>query len=57
MRSAPFPWVILAAWAVLWFAPRINQWIDRSSRPSRPQEPAREPITRPDRLLEWKDDR
>jgi hypothetical protein len=34
MRSAPFPWVILAAWAILWFAPQINRWLDRP--PSRP---------------------
>jgi hypothetical protein len=33
----PFPWVILVAWAVLWFAPRINEWIDRSSRPKPPR--------------------
>ena len=39
MNRAPFPWVVLAAYAVLWFAPRINRWLDRPPRPERPIPP------------------
>ena len=35
-----FPWIILVAYAVLWFAPRINRWIDRPP-PDRPTPPTR----------------
>jgi hypothetical protein len=41
MRSAPFPWAIVPALLILWFAPVINRWIDRTShpRPDRPRPP------------------
>lgn len=38
MRSAPFPWIALAAYGVLLAAPRINRWIDRPPR-SKPEPP------------------
>ena len=42
MRSAPFPWPVVPAFAVLMAAPWINRWIDRTShpRPDRPRPPA-----------------
>ena len=36
MRSAPFPWPVVPAYAVLVAAPWINRWINRPPRPSRP---------------------
>ena len=60
-RVAPFPWPILVAFAVLWFAPAINRWVDRTGRP-RPeppqmhQPPAQVRIIRPRRELERRDD-
>jgi hypothetical protein len=48
VNRGPFPWAILAAYAVLWFAPRINRWLDQQPRPDRPDQPVRGELRRPD---------
>jgi hypothetical protein len=52
VNRAPFPWIVLAAYTVLWFAPRINRWLDRPPRPDRPDQPVRGELRRPGRDLE-----
>lgn len=46
MTRQPFPWVVLVAYAVLWFAPRINRWLDRPDRPAAQEPPAQVQIIR-----------
>lgn len=53
-RSAPFPWIILLAFAVLFFAPQINEWLEHHPRVRHSRGRLRAEITRkqPGRDLE-----
>ena len=58
---APFPWVILIAYGILWAAPRINRWLDQPPREPRPgppvvhETPVQVRIIRPRHELEQRD--
>ena len=45
-RSAPFPWIVLLAYGVLFFAPAINEWIDRHPHIKHGRDRLRGEITR-----------